>query len=78
MRKTEISDLSRARPERSKKRVLTTKGNIASLYRLTPHIKAEIAKEAAKLEISESLYVNIILQNRNRELLQKKIKKIKK
>lgn len=67
-------NLKRTRPERSVKRTQVTGGK--KLVSLRPRVpqetKAEIEKEAAALGISESLYLNTIIQTRN----QKKIKKI--
>lgn len=60
-------NLKRARPERSEKRKFVGGGK--KLVSLCPRVpvetKEQLAKEAADLKISESLYLNAIIETRN-------------
>ena len=66
-------NLERKRPERSKKRKLVAGGKeLVSLRpRVFPETKAKIEKEADELNVTESLYLNAIIETRSLRKIKK-------
>lgn len=70
----ETIDLNRIRPERSEIRKMPTTGLVRYEFRLSAKTKAAIKKEAALLGISESLYLNAIINTRDPKIIKKTLK----
>lgn len=66
MNKEKLS-LSRARPGRSKKLTLNSKDNVAVSYRMPVDLKKAIDREAKAQGLSQSLYINLILEERQKD-----------
>ncbi len=66
-------NLNRANPKRSEKRKLVADGKelVALRARISSETKDQIAREAADLGISESLYVNAMIETRNMSKIKK-------
>ncbi|MCP4259110.1 MAG: hypothetical protein GY774_16615 [Planctomycetes bacterium] len=66
-------NLKRARPERSEKRKFVAGGKeLVSLRpRVFPETKAKIEKEADELNVTESLYLNAIIETRDKHKIKK-------
>ena len=64
-------NLTRVRPERSKKRKLTETDLAQHTIRIAKNTKKAISLEASRLGISENMYINIILDRRDYPSIQK-------
>ncbi len=71
--KLKKNPLKRSHPGRYKIKTLNTPDNVPALYRMPKALKSAIFKEATLLSLSESLYVNLIIENRNIADLKNKI-----